>query len=115
MNIDKLHQEIYDIVQDDTKTALVVKLVIKNKKEEEAKRKQKIINGIKAAQDKGVVFGRPKKKIPEQFDIIYEMYEKHRVSSRAAARMLGVAQSTFLKWCNEHECSEVHQYNSIKR
>lgn len=107
MNIEKLQQEVHDIIQDDEKAQLVIKAVLKNKKEEEEKRKEKIVNGIRAAQNKGIVFGRPKKKIPAQFDVIYEMYENHRISSRSAAKMLGVAQSTFLKWCNEYKCSEI--------
>lgn len=106
MNVEKLRQEVYQIVQDDVKTEHVMNVVLESKKEEEEKRKEKILNGIKAAQNKGVVFGRPKKKVPPQFDVIYEMYMNHRISSRAAAKMLGVAQSTFLKWCNGHEFNE---------
>lgn len=102
MNIVKLRQEISQIIQDEVKTENVMEAVLKYKKEEEEERKEKIVNGIRAAQDKGIVFGRPRKKIPAQFEVVYEIYVSHRLSSRSAAKMLNVAQSTFLKWCSEH-------------
>ena len=33
--------------------------------------------------------------------------DKLTITVDEAAKMLGVAQSTFLKWCNEYKCSEI--------
>ena len=100
MNAQKLTWEINCIIQDEIKTKQIIKLLQKYKKEDENKKKEKILYGIKEAQKKGVKFGRPKKKIPNQFDKVYELYINRQISSRSAAKMLGVAQSTFLKWSN---------------
>lgn len=60
--------------------------------------KQRQAEGIAAAKAKGVRFGREKMPIPDRF---YELQTRYRggcITARAAARELGVAHSTFLKW-----------------
>lgn len=59
--------------------------------------------GIEAAMARGVRFGRPNKKIPPAFTKIKDRWEKQQISSRDAARELGISQSTFLKWINENK------------
>lgn len=63
------------------------------------KKRQK--EGILAAQKRGVKFGRPKLSIPENFYYTYKRWEYKEISSRQAAKILEISQSTFLKWAKE--------------
>ena len=47
---------------------------------------------------RGVRFGRPRKAVPEDFDHFRLEWKAERISSREAARQLGIAQDTFLRW-----------------
>lgn len=63
--------------------------------------RQRQREGIEAAKLRGVRFGRPRKPVPETFYQLKEAWEKREVTSREAARQLGVAQDTFLRWVRE--------------
>ena len=54
--------------------------------------------GIEAAKLRGVRFGRPRKKIPEEFETVKRAWIDKEISSRKAAEKLGIAQDTFLRW-----------------
>lgn len=60
--------------------------------------KQRQAEGIAAAKAKGVRFGREKMPIPEEFYALRTRYREGSITARAAARELGAAHSTFLKW-----------------
>ena len=60
--------------------------------------KQRQAEGLAAAKAKGVRFGREKMPIPEEFYALRTRYREGSITARAAARELGVAHSTFLKW-----------------
>lgn len=60
--------------------------------------KQRQAEGIAAARQKGIQFGRPRKKVPEGFDDIKKLWQEGSVSARAAARQLGMSVDTFLRW-----------------
>lgn len=57
--------------------------------------------GIAAAKLKGVKFGRPRKKVPEEFFALQEMWYRSEVSSRTAACRLGISHDTFIRWAKE--------------
>lgn len=59
--------------------------------------------GIAAAKRRGVQFGRPRKEIPEAFWELKASWEKKEISSRSAARQLGIAQDTFLRWVRDRQ------------
>lgn len=61
--------------------------------------RQRQAEGIAAAKARGVRFGREKLPIPEDFYPLMDSYLSNDISARAAARMLGIAHSTFLNWC----------------
>ncbi len=54
--------------------------------------------GIAAARLKGVRFGRPPKAVPLAFPALKADWEAGRISSRSAARTLGVSHDTFIRW-----------------
>ena len=62
--------------------------------------KQRQREGIVAAKQRGVRFGRPRKKVPAHFDEVKERYLNKEITSREAAKQLKIAQNTFLRWTN---------------
>ena len=62
--------------------------------------RQRQQEGIAAARLRGVRFGRPRKQVPAEFDWVRQQWEQGRITSRQAARQLGVAQDTFLRWAH---------------
>lgn len=63
---------------------------------ENIRKRQK--EGIEAAKKRGERFGRPKKQMPPSFARVRREWLEHSISSREAARQLGVSQNTFLRW-----------------
>lgn len=71
--------------------------------------RQRQQEGIAAAKLKGVRFGRPCIQIPEHFQSVNKMYRKGIMSSRLAAKQLGVSQNTFLRWSK----NDIHNNKNI--
>ena len=63
--------------------------------------RQRQREGIAAARKRGVQFGRPPKPVPDTFAQLKEQWKAKRIASREAARQLGVAQDTFLRWVRD--------------
>lgn len=63
--------------------------------------KQRQKEGIYAAKSRGVIFGRPRKDVPQNFKEIKNQWLQNQITSRQAAKALGIAQSTFLRWVQE--------------
>lgn len=57
--------------------------------------------GIVAARKRGVKFGRPPRKRPDNLEEFVESWKRGDMSSREAARRLDLAQTTFLRWAKE--------------
>lgn len=57
--------------------------------------------GIAVAKAKGIHFGRKFKDRGNKYETIMAAWEKGDISGRAAARELGVAHSTFQRWCKK--------------
>ena len=62
---------------------------------------QRQAEGIAAAKAKGVQFGPPPKKKPENFRECLVAWQDNEISAREAARRLNVAHKTFLRWAAE--------------
>lgn len=60
--------------------------------------RQRQAEGIAAAKRKGVQFGRRPKPLPPAYPDLYRSWQNHEISARCAARTLGVAPNTFLRW-----------------
>lgn len=54
--------------------------------------------GIKSAKAKGIRFGHPEKRIPDNFEKVYSEWLNKSISGREAARLLNVDKNTFKKW-----------------
>ena len=62
--------------------------------------RQRQMEGIAAARLRGVRFGRPRKQVPDNFEQLKEAWVNKKTTSRKAAKDLGVAQDTFLRWAH---------------
>lgn len=65
--------------------------------------RQRQAEGIAAAKERGVQFGRTPKSVPKEFEQIYSQWEGGNLSSRAAAMQLGVSNHTFTKWASAYQ------------
>ena len=63
--------------------------------------RQRQAEGIAAAKERGVRFGRPEKEIPGRFFLLDDDWKKGEISGREAARQLGVTHQTFFKWVGQ--------------
>ena len=66
--------------------------------------RQRQAEGILAAKEAGIRFGRRPKERPCEFDKYRLMWKNGMISSRKAGKALGVSHSTFIRWvktCNE--------------
>ena len=60
--------------------------------------RQRQAEGIEAAKERGVRFGRPSKKRPEIFADVREAWGRNEISAREAGRRLGIDYKTFQAW-----------------
>lgn len=59
--------------------------------------------GIEAAKRKGVKFGRPRSRVPDNFQEIYDQWKYRRISAADAAAICGMSRSTFYERVKEYE------------
>lgn len=62
---------------------------------------QRQAEGIAAAKQQGIKFGRRPMERPKEFKKLKEQWQKGEVSARGAAKQLGITHRTFLLWVNE--------------
>ena len=63
--------------------------------------RQRQAEGIKAAMARGVRFGRERMARPSAFESLRDQWSRGDISARAAAKLLGITHSTFLRWARE--------------
>ncbi len=63
--------------------------------------RQRQAEGIAAAKERGVQFGRRPMERPEKYEMIKAKWEKKEISAREAGKQLGITHGTFLRWVNE--------------
>lgn len=78
----------------------IMSYVAQNERDMMRQRQQE---GIEAAKRKGVRFGRPPLPISPQFPEVYVAWKEGYISSYQAAKKLGVAYDTFMRWTKRAE------------
>ena len=63
--------------------------------------RQRQAEGIAAAKERGVQFGRRPMVRPDEYYVLKLQWEADQISARAAAKQLGITHRTFLKWVRE--------------
>lgn len=76
---------------------LVLTLLSYVSENERCEIKQRQKEGIEAAKQKGVQFGRPPKALPEDFERIYSRWVEKQINSEEAARLSGLTRATFYR------------------
>lgn len=66
--------------------------------------RQRQKEGIQAAKNRGVKFGRTPIPKPDNYEEIHVMWADGRISGREAARRLGISQFTFRNWTKNEKC-----------
>ena len=95
--------------QDDVTSSLISDIVFKllcymaEVERENTLKRQK--EGIRAAMERGVRFGPPKKVKPVNYEECRKLWQAGTISAREAARRLGCSHSTFLAWMKEEGCT----------
>lgn len=56
--------------------------------------------GIRTAKARGVVFGRPRLSIPENFEQIANSYLNHEITNTKACELLGMTRGSFFRYLN---------------
>ena len=64
--------------------------------------RQRQAEGIKLAKEKGICFGRPKLKLPNNFKNVKTKYLNKELSSSDACKLLSMSKSTFYKYVKKH-------------
>lgn len=82
-------------------SGLTERLITLAAEEDRRKFREKQSAGIARAQQAGVAIGRPTRKQDKRFRKIREMYAAQEVTGQEAARLLGVAPSTFYRWLRQ--------------
>ena len=62
--------------------------------------KQRQKEGIAAAKERGVQFGRTPMERPANYTQIKSLWQQDNISAREAGRQLGITHKTFLRWVN---------------
>ena len=65
--------------------------------------KQRQMEGIRIAKEKGVKFGRPKVVTPPNTNDILDRYISHEITNTEAASVIGVSRGTFFRLVKEHK------------
>ena len=72
--------------------------------------KQRQAEGIRAAKEKGVRFGRKRMEMPEGFEDCYREWKNGGLSIRKAAEMLQMSPATFYRRCQECLSEEENRF-----
>ena len=65
--------------------------------------RQRQAEGIAAAKARGVHLGRPRIDIPVECYILKERYQSREITTREAAKILGISATTFLRWVDQDQ------------
>lgn len=64
--------------------------------------RQRQAEGIAAARQQGIKFGRKSMERPTEYSELKKLWEQGEISARKAAEQLGITHRTFLRWAKEH-------------
>jgi DNA invertase Pin-like site-specific DNA recombinase len=71
--------------------------------QDKEKLRKKQAKGILDARNKGVILGRPKAQLPDNFNQIYFRWKSTQITAVEAMKQLGLKKSTFYKLIKQYE------------
>ena len=97
--------EIKKIIGNEEKYQAVAAVIEKVEKKKKAHNHQRQAEGIAAAKERGVQFGRPKMAFPKNFEGIYNCYKNKAITGTHAAEVLGINRNSFRELVKRYEAS----------
>lgn len=98
MDIDKGQEWIIDMINN-----IIIEVLGAVAEEERNKIKSRQAEGIAAAKDKGVKFGRPSIEYPKDFIPTYRKWKNGELKAVEVMRLLGLKKTTFYKLVKQYE------------
>ena len=95
--------EISAIIGDDEKTEAVLAVIREMEKQRKAQNHKRQADGIAAAKERGVRFGRPPMEFPKNFEGIYDCYKNKAITGTHAAEVLGINRNSFRALVKRYE------------
>ncbi|MCL2388709.1 MAG: recombinase family protein [Defluviitaleaceae bacterium] len=80
---------------------LVLQILSYVAEQERALLRQRQEEGIAAAKERGVKFGRPKKEAVDNFDEVVELWKQKKISAHKAIKLSGLSKATFYRRLDE--------------
>lgn len=103
LDINGLWQPLYDIIGDRDKTDAVLAVLQEHEAKEKKRRLQRQRQGLEKAVESGARLGRPKAPMPKSLPRVIADYKAGVISSKEAARELGVTLSTFYRYLTRYK------------
>lgn len=103
MNKKYMLEKLMDYLQDEEKVTGICSILEECERNEHRQKQECQKKGIQKAKAKGVTFGRPRIKEPDNFEMIYYQYMNKEITAGAAARLCSMALSTFYRRGREFE------------
>lgn len=95
--------QIREVIGDKEKADAVIAMLQQREREEKQRRWERQAEGIAAAKERGVRFGRPATEMPKNFQKVYESHKNGLISGAFAARLLGVSIKSYRKLSAQYE------------
>lgn len=103
---DKLYQKIFDIVQDQQKAEAILQLLQQEQADQKQQKAKLQAEGIAAAKERGVKFGRPQKPVPKNFEKVYRLYRSGALTVGEAIATMGISRASFHRLVKRYEQQE---------
>lgn len=95
--------EIRAIIGDEEKTKAVLSVIEEMERQRKAQTHKRQADGIAAAKERGVRFGRPKMPFPKNFEGIYNCYKSKAITATHASEVLGINRNSFRELIRRYE------------
>lgn len=100
---DQAIKELREIIDDEEKLQKVLKVLQRERQNSKESRAKRQAEGIAAAKERGVKFGRPQKPLSKKFMKLYESYTLGLITITEASALLGVPRSSFRRMIDRYE------------
>ena len=97
---------IRQIIGDEERTQAVLLMIEEMENDRKQQNHRRQADGIAAAKERGVQFGRPRMQFPKNFDGIYNCYKSKAITATHAAEVLGVNRNSFRELVRRYEAEE---------
>jgi DNA invertase Pin-like site-specific DNA recombinase len=97
---------IRTIIDDEEKTKAVLTVIQEMEVHRKEQYHRRQADGIAAAKERGVRFGRPKMTFPKNFEGIYNCYRSKAITAVHASEVLGINRNSFRELVKRYEESQ---------